>query len=283
MQQSLSLSEKLAFATIRIECDTPSGISSGTGFYYQFCRNDESYIPAIVTNRHVVKDATTGRFHIHLANPGGPTFPLRHTRFEFPNFEAAWIGHPDPSVDLCAALIGPLIQESRISGSELFFQPFGQELVPSQAEWSSLMGLEEVVMIGYPNGIWDAVNNMPIFRRGITATHPNLNYAGKREFRIDAACFPGSSGSPVLLYNFGNYTDRQGNTIIGNRIKLLGVLYAGPQHAVAGEIVIMNVPTAPRPIAISEIPINLGLVIKSDRLQEFDAAIHAVVGDSQGT
>ncbi len=44
-------------------------------------------------------------------------------------------------------------------------------------------------MIGYPNGIWDEANNMPIIRRGITATHPNFNYNGKPEFMIDAACF----------------------------------------------------------------------------------------------
>jgi hypothetical protein len=264
--QNLSLSGQLAFATVRIECDTPQGVSAGTGFYYQFCRNYDAFCPAIVTNRHVVKGATTGRFHIHLANPGGPTFPLSHTRFEFQNFEAAWIGHPDPSVDLCAALIGPLLHESKKTGKELFFQSFAHDLIPSQAEWSEFMGIEEVVMVGYPNGIWDAVNNMPIFRRGITATHPNLNYSGRREFMIDAACFPGSSGSPVLLYNFGNFTDRKGNTVIGTRFKLLGVLYAGPQHTAAGEIVIMNVPTAHRPVAISQIPNNLGLVIKADRL-----------------
>lgn len=176
------------------------------------------------------------------------------------------------------ALIGPLIQESRQQGSELFLKTLGKELLPSQAEWADFMAIEEVVMIGYPDGIWDGVNNMPIFRRGITATHPNLDYDGKRQFLIDAACFPGSSGSPVMLYNFGTYTDRKGNTVIGTRVKLLGVLFAGPQHTATGEIVMMSVPTTPRPIAVSQIPNNLGLVIKADRLPEFDSVIGSLVG-----
>ena len=28
-------------------------------------------------------------------------------------------------------------------------------------------------MIGYPKGVWDAKNNPPVIRKGITATHAN--------------------------------------------------------------------------------------------------------------
>lgn len=38
------------------------------------------------------------------------------------------------------------------------------------------------------------------FRRGITATNINFDYNGKKEFVIDAACFPGSSGFPVFIW-----------------------------------------------------------------------------------
>ena len=86
MQHELSLSEQLAYSTIRIECDTALGGSTGTGFYYRFCQKGDSFVPAIVTNRHVVAGATTGRFHIHLAGTGGSTFPLAHKRFEVADF-----------------------------------------------------------------------------------------------------------------------------------------------------------------------------------------------------
>ena len=59
--------------------------------------------------------------------------------------------------------------------------------------------VEDVLMIGYPNGLWDTTHNMPIIRRGTIATDIKLDYNEKKEFVIDAACFPGSSGSPVLF------------------------------------------------------------------------------------
>lgn len=75
-------------------------------------------------------------------------------------------------------------------------------------------------MIGYPNGLWDSVNNMPIVRRGTMATNISLNHNDKREFVIDAACFPGSSGSPVVLFNKGGYADKKGNLNWGKGVSI---------------------------------------------------------------
>ncbi|MEB0261247.1 MULTISPECIES: hypothetical protein [unclassified Mucilaginibacter] len=89
--------------------------------------------------------------------------------------------------------------------------------------------LEEILMVGYPNGIWDQINNKPILRRGITATHPNFDYNGQKEVMIDTACFPGSSGSLVFIFNEHGYQDKKGNITLGSsRVYLLGVLFARP-------------------------------------------------------
>ena len=90
---------------------------------------------------------------------------------------------------------------------------------------------------------------------------------------IDAACFPGSSGSPVFLYNVGSYATRAGDTVIGNRVALLGVLYAGPQFTAEGELEIVTVPTQQKVVSRALIPINLGVVIKATRLADFDALL----------
>lgn len=175
--------------------------------------------------------------------------------------------------------IQPLIEETGAAGHKFFFVTLDKSLVPTSAELSDLGALEDVVMIGYPNGIWDASNNMPIIRRGVSATHPNLNYEGRQEFMIDAACFPGSSGSPVFLYNNGSWASRTGNMIMGGvRIKLLGLLYAGPQHMATGEVRIITVPTQQRAISLSTIPNNLGLIIKSSRILEIDAILRPLIG-----
>lgn len=278
MPPSLSPSEQLTYSTARIECETSDGPSSGTGFFCRFLEEGDRHVPAVVTNRHVVRGATRGKFHLTVRGADGGPKPGQHVAIVLEDFENRWIGHPDASVDLCIMPIAPLLSEAQKAGHQFFFIALNKSLIPSPQELGELMALEEIIMIGYPNGIWDSVNNMPIIRRGVTATHPNLDYDGRREFMIDAACFPGSSGSPVFLYNIGGWASRSGNYNIGGaRIKLLGVLYAGPQHTAIGEIKVVDVPTTQQPIAISRIPNNLGLVIKAGRLPDFDGVLRPMI------
>jgi V8-like Glu-specific endopeptidase len=187
------------------------------------------------------------------------------------NFENFWRKHPDNDVDLCAMPIAPFVNMAVEKGQNLFYIPFDVSILPSEKQLNELTAMEEILMVGYPNGIWDQINNKPIFRKGITATNPTLDYNGKKEFLIDAACFPGSSGSPVLIFNEGGYRDKNGTLHLGSsRVILIGVLYAGPQHTTTGEIKIINVPVSQVPVAISKIPNNLGLVIKAERIKELE-------------
>lgn len=274
MGHDLSLSEQLAFSTIRIECTLKSGeISTGTGFIFRFADTGTKHVPAIVTNKHVIQDSLEGKFNLTQRDENNSPIISRHHCFIVNNFMSNWIFHPDPNVDLCIMPIYPLLAESEKNGKTFFFISLDKSLIPTPEELSNLTLLEEIVMVGYPNGIWDKLNNMPILRKGITATHPNINWNGKPEFMIDAACFPGSSGSPVFLFNQGSYPVKSGGITIGSRVKLLGILYAGPQCSITGDLEIVNVPTNQRPIAISQIPINLGLVIKSQKLFDFDQCL----------
>ncbi len=277
MQTNLSVSEQLTHSTVRIECYSKSGeLSTGTGFFCRFLETEDSHIPAIVTNKHVVQGAWSGKFHLNLADTSGRLLPTQHKSFVLDNFQARWIAHPENNVDLCIMPIAPLLTQAQQQEQRFFYIPLDKSLIPEPEELADLTAMEDVVMIGYPNGIWDSVNNAPVIRKGITATHPNLDYNGKQEFMIDAACFPGSSGSPVFLFNFGSYATKSGGTVIGSRLKLLGVLYAGPQHTATGEIRIVNVPTQQRPIALSQIPNNLGVVIQSRKLLDFASILERI-------
>lgn len=283
MTQKMALSEMLAHSTIRIEVRTATSIGTGTGFFFNFAAQNGQHVPVIITNKHVVAGAVTGKLIMTKKNAEGGPDRNNLTTYELENFEASWIPHPEDSVDLCAMPIGPLLQAASEDGEQPFYIPLDMNLVPTEQDLEGLSAMEDVVMIGYPNGIWDSKHNMPVFRRGVTATHPNLDWNGEAEFLIDAACFPGSSGSPVFLFNVGGYTDKNGNTMLGsNRLKLLGVLYAGPQHTVTGEIRIVKVPTVDKPVAVSSIPNNLGIIIKARKLAEFESLFIALRSVSGG-
>jgi hypothetical protein len=283
MPKELSFTEQLAYSTVRIETElSVSERGTGTGFFFQLPHEGDSKIPLMVTNKHVVEGALKGTFKLTCMAPDGGPDRLNHLTITLDLFEKRWIPHPDGVTDLCVMPIAPLLQELSAQKKPVFYRKLGEDIIPSKPELEALWGLEEVVMIGYPNGIWDEVNNFPIFRRGITATNPLFDWNDRPEFLIDLACFPGSSGSPVLLYNTsGFYTDKAGAPKAGFRVKLLGILYAGPQHEVSGEVKIVTVPTKNVPVAFSRIPNNLGIVIKSSKLLDFKPILSTLNSGTQ--
>ena len=67
--------------------------------------------------------------------------------------------------------------------------------------------------------------------------------------------------------------------MIDSRINLLGILYAGAQLTVEGEIKVLPVPTQMKPVPITKIPIHLGFVIKAKQILEFKPIIESILKD----
>ncbi|MBD3922980.1 trypsin-like peptidase domain-containing protein [Paenibacillus sp. PR3] len=270
MTVELSIAEHLMYSTVRIETYTASGNSTGTGFFYRMLKNGNAYVPVIVTNKHVVEGGEIGRMVFNIKE-NGKRVNNGSFAIEIPQFRKQWIDHPDPDVDLCVMPIAGIMEDvKRNHGVDLYFVTLDENIVPNETQIKGLDAIEEIVMVGYPNGLWDRVNNHPIIRRGITATHPAFDYNGQAQFLIDAAVFPGSSGSPVLIYNIGTYVGRDGEARLGNRVHLLGIIYAVHQYTAKGEIQVIEVPTKQQEIVNSNLPNNLGLVISAQKLRDFD-------------
>ena len=132
----------------------------------------------------------------------------------------------------------------------------------SDEQVSELDALEEILFVGYPSGIYDAKNLMPILRRGTTATPPQLDYGGAKVFLVDASVFPGSSGSPVLICNQGSYGTRQG-IVIGTRVLFLGVIAQVVIQEEEGTIQIVAAPSSLTPVVRTRQMIDLGIVYKA--------------------
>jgi hypothetical protein len=267
----LSVYETLTLCTIRIECSLKNGArSSGTGFFVKFVEQGDNYVPAIVTNKHVVAGAEAGFLHFTLSGEGEKPDHERQHIFRIENFQKPWLEHPDPNIDLCAMPINVLVDELDKKGIKPFITFLEFNLIPTLSDISEMTGFEKIVMVGYPNGLWDMKHNQPVLRSGVLASHYKFDWNGKQEFIIDSACVPGSSGSPVLIVDIGQVYTKKGFNFGVSRIKFLGVLYAGPVLSANGSIEIVPAPTLDTVQVRTNIPINLGYVIKAQKLRDFE-------------
>lgn len=285
-----SVLDQLIYSTTRITAwDKDGNESVGTGFIMHFdaVRNGtRGAFFALITNKHVVHGATRGRIIIHNgAVRDGHRVPSGgYSLVDVQDMAHGWIDHPDPSVDLCGIPLVPLIRAFEQSGVHLFFMAIGENTIPAMDDLMEMRVVQDVLMVGYPNGLWDERHGYPITRKGSTASHPALDFSvtvdGVEHLAgvMDIAAFGGSSGSPILAY------DPESNYVIGNPVggepapstavpKLLGVLFANA-NAVAGRVILQPVPTRP----VVAVPMHIGYYEKAARIFALRDAIFNEVG-----
>ncbi len=260
-----SIAEHLFFTTVRILAETPDGVSIGTGFIFSHTKNDSSYA-FIVTNKHVVKDSKKGRIIFHKADDKKPSGDAIEVNVE--EFDKFWVGHPSEDIDVTIGPFGDLYEEMKKRNQEIFFRAVPSDLIPTGEKLKEIDAFEQVIFIGYPTGLSDTFNNTPISRTGITATPVILDYEGKKSFLIDASVFPGSSGSPVFIYNPGSHPDKKGGLVAGTRILFVGILTRMLYQEEEGRVEFKEIPSNSVPYIKSKRSIDLGLVFKSDTILE---------------
>lgn len=266
----LSASEQLLHCTVRLEASGPNGVSFGTGFFYTVHFGPDR-AQLIITNKHVIQNCDSVKVTCHLAdNNGQPSGS--HIDVVIKLSSGGIVLHPDSDVDLCGFAFN--VGDMEKNGPKLHFITIDNSHILPSKDWDKLDAYEEILMVGCPNGLFDKFNNYPIFRRGITSSHAAKRYNGKDEFLIDAACFPGSSGSPVFLFDTWGHLDKEtGDYIIGHkRVNLLGILYAGPTITQNGQIVLAQQPS----VQVSSM-MHLGQVIRATRLFDLEREVKKLI------
>lgn len=168
MKREIRLSEKAMYCTVRLEYTDSNNYSKlGTGFIFKFFRNKDNSIPVIVTNKHIVYDAINLKFYLNRSD--NDNWPLHGNPIEVPldNLDQNQIiYHQDPKVDLALIPIGGIINKILEDGERPFYTAIDSSTIPTDDEWEQYHALEDVLVIGYPNGEEDIVNKLPIFIKG---------------------------------------------------------------------------------------------------------------------
>lgn len=267
---ALTTAEQILHTTVKLST-FQNGVAtgSGTGFFYNVKVDRGRVAPMLITNKHVIEGANQLDVICHLKGaeiePSG-----RFKTLKIALNSGSVVMHPDSDVDLCAISLGGHLQASQDVGEPIYYAATEPALIPTVDQWSNFDAIEEVIMVGCPRGIYDEANNLPIVRRGTTASALNKRYNGKDEFLVDMACFPGSSGSPVYIFNRDGYLDRAKNAFMmgQTRFHLLGILFSGPLVTNSGQIVLAHVPR----IEVATM-MHLGYVIRATQLEAIDKIV----------
>jgi hypothetical protein len=217
------LSTQLLYTTVPIWTEMITGGSkSATAFIYNIPIPNKpgQSLPILITNYHVVEDAQRGLIEMILRKDDKP-IPEKRVRVELS--QSSLLQFTSKELDIAFLPLGGILNQLENSGNTAFFRSITPDLIPQPEVLSELAALEEIVFIGYPSGLRDETNSTPLIRRGITSTPVWNDFQGKQAFLIDAGVFPGSSGSPVFIFNQGAYATKSGLNI-GSRLLFLGMI-----------------------------------------------------------
>lgn len=235
-----TLAHNLMYSTIRL--NVVSADSVGTGFYFGF-RHGDHHEPAIITNNHVLPPkAGTYVLSLPIREASDPSqkFPSgKYCTLNALLSEQDVIRHPNSDINLCCFSINKLRISNLPVGFVPFYRHFSDEDIP--ADDQIFDAIESISMVGYPSGLYDETNNLPLVRRGITASPINFDFNGEPKFIVDIATFPGSSGSPVVICDLNGYSDIGKNGSLtfrlgAQRLILVGIIFSAPTRTEIGKL-----------------------------------------------
>ena len=87
-------------------------------------------------------------------------------------------------------LLGERLQVLNFSGPT-------QEQLPDRSQVEVQPG-DDVLVIGYPMGLYDQFNKLPVLKKGILSTPIGLHFHGLDAFLLDFKYYEGSSGSLII-------------------------------------------------------------------------------------
>lgn len=216
-----NISTQLLFTTFPIWVEREKGQNSfGTGFIFNYKAGEDKFIPFLITNNHVIDNATRIITEFVTAVDGKPNTKEKvKVELDVNKFRS----FSNKELDISAIPIAPIINQLIESGKNIFYRVIDSNIIATKEQLDEFSAVEEITFIGYPNGLYDTENMLPIVRRGITATPIWNDFNNKKKFLIDAGVYPGSSGSPVFIFNQGSYSSGNGINI-GTRLLFIGML-----------------------------------------------------------
>lgn len=203
-----------------------------SGFFYK--SGDNIYY---ITNRHVIIEESNGHYpdSIRLKLYTDPSNIASSRVISLDLYDAArrpvWREHPvyGKNVDVVAIPVSP----ARLNGCKII--PLSREYqVPDDIV---LDYGQDLMAIGYPEGLSDNVHNLPIARNASLASSYMVPFNTEPYMLVDSRLHPGTSGSPIFTKPIftARCPDGSFTTSPQGKIYLVGIHSAGAHLCPRGE------------------------------------------------
>lgn len=276
-QNKYPLSNQINQSTVKIDLiENGKHIGSASGFIIGFIVSDSLKVPCLISNKHVLQavDTVILTFNGEINTNSPMDSVIIRTIVDLNHYKV--IPHPKVEIDLAALPLNPIGYQLGKKGFNIDYTVIGEDLIPTVKDQEKFKVVNDILLVGYPIGLSDTTHNNPIFRKGITATNPSIKYNDRNVFLIDASSFPGSSGSPVFLVS--SEIERKSNMIyFKERIYLIGILFGGLEYTIQGDVKAVQIPNNFELKSLTNIPINLGVVINAKELFQIKNVISTMI------
>jgi V8-like Glu-specific endopeptidase len=273
--------EAFVLTTVRISAGLTNAAptSVGTGFLYKVSHQTANVAKCLlITNKHVVQNAEVVHFLLShassLTDLNEQHQPVGREDESFtvtlgPNLYR----HRDDAIDLCAIDVTVPVGNLLTTGRKLRSLILDSSWLPNEVDRKNMRTVEPVMVVGYPRGLFDSHNNMPIVRRGGTATHPLAHYQNRKDFLVDVAAYGGSSGSPVFRFESPFYREPDGTLSPGSKGQFLGVVWGVIETTSQGILHVVEIPSVQSQIPVMQTSLNLAIALHGDLIRDFDDQI----------
>lgn len=215
--------DPLSTSSVKIKMlfnETP--LSSGTAFFWK--KDDDVFL---VTNWHNIsgRNSITGEcLSPSLAIPNRISSDiytiedekifLKKLQIDWPlDKPTNWLQHPSGSaVDVVMMPINSI----------------SARVMPVNLDANNMLRMsvgDDVIILGYPRAV--DVQNFPIWKKGIIASEPNIDFENQPKILIDTASISGMSGSPVISIKSTGVTHDGAQILAGGPDLTLVGVYSG--------------------------------------------------------
>jgi hypothetical protein len=173
------------------ESVNPSELTKATGFFYSNKQNTLF----LITNRHVLVDEDKGYFPnvVRIRLHVNQSDIKQNEYYDIPLYtktKKMWI-----ESDAIADVVAIPIEINKLPQGSIIMSYNAFNLLKPNIQ---LHVGDDIVVMGYPFGVYDDIHNLPILRDGIIASAYPIPFRGMPYFLVDSYLEKGISGSPVV-------------------------------------------------------------------------------------